>query len=228
MGEPLTSSSQAKRIEVIVYEDPDDDGNPDDAELLTQTDTTVANAGTDQFKTVPITPTTVSGSFFIAALFPNQPAETFPAPIDQDAPISNRSWYAAAGAGSFNINDLSDNSRTPILIEDGGFPGNWLLRADSEGQSQTGSISGMKWNDLNGDGVKELGEPGLEGWTIYLDENSNGTLDPTEPSEITDANGDYTFSDLPAGTYVVAEVQQPGWEQTFPDSIVPTEATEAA
>lgn len=43
--------------------------------------------------------------------------------------------------------------------------------------AQAGSIEGQKWNDLNGDGIKDPGEPGLPDWTIFLDENDNGILD---------------------------------------------------
>ena len=40
----------------------------------------------------------------------------------------------------------------------------------------------MKFHDLNADGVKDAGEPGLAGWTInaYADANSNGILDVGE------------------------------------------------
>mgnify|MGYP006180723745 CR=1 FL=1 len=31
--------------------------------------------------------------------------------------------------------------------------------------------------DVDGDGVKDIGEPGLEGWVIYIDSNGNNTLD---------------------------------------------------
>jgi len=31
-----------------------------------------------------------------------------------------------------------------------------------------GSIQGQKWSDVNGNGQKDAGEPGLVGWTIYL------------------------------------------------------------
>ena len=33
---------------------------------------------------------------------------------------------------------------------------------------------------MNGNGVKDPGEPGLSGWTVYLDANANGQLDPGE------------------------------------------------
>ena len=79
-----------------------------------------------------------------------------------------------------------------------------------------GELSGSKWNDLDADGVRDVGESGLEGWTIYLDDNGNGVLDDGEISTVTDADGNYSFTDLDAGSYVVAEVLQPGWEQTHP------------
>ncbi|NBD16586.1 MAG: S8 family serine peptidase [Cyanobacteria bacterium] len=81
---------------------------------------------------------------------------------------------------------------------------------------EPGSISGSKWNDLDGDGERGEGEPGLEGWTIYLDQNQNGELDEEDISTVTDANGDYSFTELPVDTYTVAEVLQEGWQQTFP------------
>ncbi|MCA9121123.1 MAG: DUF11 domain-containing protein [Planctomycetaceae bacterium] len=82
------------------------------------------------------------------------------------------------------------------------------------GNYREASISGIKFNDYNGDGVNSPGEVGIPGWTIFLDANGNDQLDPGETSTTTDTFGAYTFDPLPAGTYVVREVQQPGWTQT--------------
>ncbi len=35
----------------------------------------------------------------------------------------------------------------------------------------------MKFNDLDADGVKDIGEPGLPNWRIFVDYNGNGTWD---------------------------------------------------
>jgi hypothetical protein len=37
--------------------------------------------------------------------------------------------------------------------------------------------------------------------TVYLDQNNNGARDPSEPFDITDANGAYLISSLAIGTY---------------------------
>jgi hypothetical protein len=79
-----------------------------------------------------------------------------------------------------------------------------------------GSISGQKWHDLDGDAVKEEGEPGLAGWTIFLDANENGTLDEGESFTTTDIDGNYEFTGLSVGDYAVAEVLPAGWRQTTP------------
>jgi hypothetical protein len=72
--------------------------------------------------------------------------------------------------------------------------------------------SGYKWNDLNGDGIWDDGEPGLENWTIQLLKGDLGIGSAT-----TDGDGYYEFS-LPPGSYAVCEEMQAGWTQTFPTS----------
>src|SRR5207237_1422320 len=63
------------------------------------------------------------------------------------------------------------------------------------------TISGLLFQDSNGDGVQQAGEPGLSSWTVYLDANGNGTLDTGETTATTDSNGNYAFANLGPGTY---------------------------
>jgi len=81
--------------------------------------------------------------------------------------------------------------------------------------AKTGTITGYKFSDADGNGKQDEGEPGLAGWTLYLDLNNNGSLDEGEPSGVTGEDGTYTFTDLIPGNYVVREVLQEGWEQTL-------------
>ena len=77
-------------------------------------------------------------------------------------------------------------------------------------------IKGAKWNDYDGDGIWDSGEPGLSHWKIYADLNINNKYDSGEPYAITDQEGNYILADLSSGTYVITEELQDGWTQTFP------------
>jgi len=79
------------------------------------------------------------------------------------------------------------------------------------GNFLSSSISGTKFNDINGDSLKNPGEPGLANWRIYLFQNSIH-IDTT----ITDSIGNYSFTGLIPGTYMVSEELQDGWTQTMP------------
>ncbi|MCW3101209.1 MAG: hypothetical protein JWL77_6827, partial [Chthonomonadaceae bacterium] len=77
------------------------------------------------------------------------------------------------------------------------------------------TISGTKFHDLNANGVKDAGEPGLAGWRIYVDKNNNGQLDAGEPMATTAADGSYTIEKVPAGTYTVREAPPVGDSSTW-------------
>jgi hypothetical protein len=86
-----------------------------------------------------------------------------------------------------------------------------------------GTISGKKFLDLNGDGEQDSDEPGLRNWTInaFSDTNGNGVFDQGTDTllatELTDFDGNYTFSDILAGTIFIREVVRVGFTQTTPD-----------
>jgi RHS repeat-associated protein len=82
-----------------------------------------------------------------------------------------------------------------------------------------GSMDGFGWYDNYGAfsvSINVSSEPGLPNWTVYLDSNNNGRRDPGEPFTTTDADGNYSFTNLAPGNYVVADERQPGWLQTAP------------
>ncbi len=79
--------------------------------------------------------------------------------------------------------------------------------------------SGTKFEDLNANGVKDAGEPGIAGWPIYL-LNAAGTT--VVQSTTTDSNGDYTFDEIVPGSYKVCEAADNNtsdsttWYQSYP------------
>ncbi len=77
---------------------------------------------------------------------------------------------------------------------------------------------GTKFEDLNADGVRDPGEPGLSGWTIFVDYNDNGTLDDNEPRAVTALDGSYQITGIQPGTYMVYEVMKTDvdWTQSLP------------
>lgn len=94
-----------------------------------------------------------------------------------------------------------------------------------------GYITGLKWGDLDGDGVWDEEEVALGGWTIWVDLNGNGSFDGEEDmytitgdddgiadeAESTDALGRYNFFIPIDGTFRVYETLESGWEQTYPE-----------
>jgi uncharacterized repeat protein (TIGR01451 family) len=65
---------------------------------------------------------------------------------------------------------------------------------------------------ISGYKLDSIQKIGIEGWTIFIDQNNNGILNSGEQSTTTGADGNYSFCDLVPGTYNVSEVMQPDWQ----------------
>jgi hypothetical protein len=64
---------------------------------------------------------------------------------------------------------------------------------------RTCSAEGTKFFDLDADGVRDEHDPGIPGFQIWADYNNNGTLDPGEPSTVSDSSGRYVLNDIRDG-----------------------------
>jgi hypothetical protein len=82
------------------------------------------------------------------------------------------------------------------------------------GTFQLVTIDGTVWNDVNGNGTRQGGDAGLGGWTVFIDDNHNGSLDSGEGSVTTANDGTYSFTDVPPGTYTLRQVSPTGWTRT--------------
>jgi hypothetical protein len=91
-----------------------------------------------------------------------------------------------------------------------------------------GTISGMKYNDLNRNGKWDTGEPGLPGWVIRLLSEDPITHKLTlVDTQTTDASGNYSFTNVAPGIYDVRETHQMGWKRMSmnPQDIVITDSS---
>ncbi|PWJ22253.1 SdrD B-like domain-containing protein [Jannaschia seohaensis] len=133
---------------------------------------------------------------------------------------ANGNWSAAVGpldAGEkYYVQEVSEGG----WLQTGGLDG-YVIDPTSGNDNanldfanfELFDISGHKWNDLNGDGVWNGGEPGILGWTITLTDEDGNTV-----SQQTGADGSYSFTDLMPGTYTIEEVQREGWTNTYDGS----------
>lgn len=70
-----------------------------------------------------------------------------------------------------------------------------------------GTVGDLVWNDLDGDGLQDAGEPGLPGVTVTLSDAAGAPLGTT----VTDASGWFQFGGLCAGSYQVAVATPAGF-----------------
>jgi hypothetical protein len=82
-------------------------------------------------------------------------------------------------------------------------------------QRTPGSVQASKFNDLNGNGAEDAGEPAIENWpmTLYLGSGCTGSV--VETIE-TSANGIAAFTGVLVGDYSVQEGSDPNWTATTP------------
>ena len=79
------------------------------------------------------------------------------------------------------------------------------------------SISGMKFNDLNKNGIND-DDQWIPGWEIYNDSNDNGEWDTGEPETTTNSSGYYNLSFSSEGIKIIREVTNSNWNQTYPNN----------
>jgi hypothetical protein len=125
-------------VTACVWEDPDDDGDPSNAVLLTTSVSTVQHADTQILNSIPVPPVTVRGRFFVG-VFLFHFAGQFPASRDLDTLPQGRSFFLATltGVSSFNPAQLTSPGHSQIFSMDTAGPSIqpsvWRLRAVGTG-----------------------------------------------------------------------------------------------
>jgi hypothetical protein len=140
--------------------------------------------------------------------------------LDTTATILNGRALAQTGPVTLNTNVISNVC--PIGGPGNGGPGYSGGLVFSGGTiipvpADSGVINGMKFDDLNGSGVLTGADPGLAGFTVYVDYADDGVYDPAvDPSAVTGPGGTYVISGVAPGTWKVREVGQTGWTNSYP------------
>lgn len=76
---------------------------------------------------------------------------------------------------------------------------------------QLGTLQLIKFEDVNGNGARDAGEPGVPGWTFRLvNPQGNGSVASTG------ADGTVVIGSVPAGVWNVEEVVDPAWVAITP------------
>jgi len=128
--------------------------------------------------------------------------------------------FANLNAGSYKVRVTAPAGTAPTFDLDGVATANIASFSLTAGQARTdvdfgyrgtASVGDRVWNDADGDGVQDAGEAGLNGVTVELLDNANNVIATTTTS----GDGNYTFSNLNAGTYKVRVTQPAGTAQTY-------------
>ncbi len=144
-----------------------------------------------------------------------------------------------AGDGDYSFDDLYPGDYR-VDVDEASLPAGSLPTSGNEPFDQTltdgqsvdtadfgyvaaASIGDRIWDDVNGDGVQDPTESGLNGVTVTLlrDVDGDGTYETTVDTQVTAGDGDYSFGDLYPGDYRV-DVD----EATLPAGSLPTSGNE--
>ena len=174
----------------FVWEDLNGDGIQDAGEPGIA-GVSVTLTGTDSFGTAVNQTTTTDGSglYAFSNLNPGSYTVAFATPAGY--------LPTAEDEGADNAKDSDGASETVTL---GSGESNQTL---DSGFVKPASVGNFVWNDLDGDGIQDAGEPGIVGATVTLT-GTDGAGNPVNETATTDATGAYLFDGLQPGSYTVA------------------------
>ena len=149
--------------------------------------------------------------------------------------------FTGLAAGTYVLTEMPPTGFTQTLPASGGItivlPANGSSVSNLFGNFNgilTGTISGAKFNDVNGNGVQDPGEPSLAGVTINLSSFPScvpppaplppGSLTPIA-STVTASDGSFNFANVALGCYILSEVVPAGFKQTLPTVIPPLQGS---
>ena len=186
-----------------VFEDTDGDGQLDAGEPGIA-GVTVTLTGTSVVTGEEITPVVVTTNSSGVYTFPDLDPGTYTITETQPSGVADGDEQNGTPEATVGDDEFADIDLTSVATS-GGFN----FGEASETGTGTGSIAGSVYTDTDNDGVMDTGETGIAGVTITL----TGTDDQSQPvsrTATTATDGTYSFTNLRAGTYALAETQPTG------------------
>jgi hypothetical protein len=107
------------------------------------------------------------------------------------------------------IRTFPANAQTSFVVDTSG-----ITQTISYGNFKMITLSGTKYNDMNGNGVRDTNDVGLPGWTIQVGGAGSHFYGAT--TAVTDANGNWSIDSVGGPLDTVREVSQAGWTETAP------------
>lgn len=182
-------------VRCCLWSDPNNDGDPTDAQLLASVDAVAGPLSVLRRFDLPDTDVGPDGtSFFVGAITTtNAIATYFPAPLDSSGnALNGRSWIVGSDS-PIDPNDLSANAAEFSLVEVAlPFPGKWLL----------GAIGFSRNGDCNGNDVLDACD---------IDAGTSQDVDGTgRPDECEDCNDNGTLDSVDVSSGASGDCQRDG------------------
>ena len=182
------------------------DGDQDGGESPLPGVVVILTGTTGSGEPVNLTATTDANGLY---LFDNLQPGTYK--LTFQTPVGN---YVSTTANDVNATEATDSDADPLL---GGMTINEVLVSGESnltydaGYYEPASIGNFVWEDLDADGVQDLGEPGLGGVLVTLT-GTDGQGNPVTKTTTTEPDGSYLFDELVPGTYKLTFAQPLGYD----------------
>ncbi|MCA3585183.1 MAG: S8 family serine peptidase [Methylocystis sp.] len=121
-----------------------------------------------------------------------------PAEISTTTSAAGGFNLAGVRSGAYKLR-VVDGTGTILATRDLSISSGQQLANLGDGAFTPGRISGIVFDDTDGDGLQEPGEAALSGAVVFLDDNDNGLKDTGETAVTTGADGVFVFGGLAAG-----------------------------
>ncbi len=117
--------------------------------------------------------------------------------------------YLSVSANPGQVDGASEGvARGTDIIEEIDLLGGQHSRQNNFGEALPARITGSVFEDLNDNGIRDPGEPGIGGAEVQL---LDAAGNPTGITTLTDADGQFAFNNLFPGTYGLQELQPAGY-----------------